>query len=98
MNLKDDNDHLKEEFGEVTKDGTVKNTKVLSEKIKGDTAIVRFELNFDDGTYQRRTMDLVKINDKWMLIFDELRDDDVPEPDEKDIVGTWVGIRVKRIF
>jgi hypothetical protein len=58
-------------FGEGTKEfkdkGGIKKIKILKEEINGDVAEVEVEVEFGNGTNEKQTMNLTKVDGKWKI-------------------------------
>jgi hypothetical protein len=50
-----------------TKKGTVKECKVLTEKIRGEGATVSIEVDFVDGTSQKDDIEMIKEDGVWKI-------------------------------
>ncbi|MEN8906661.1 MAG: hypothetical protein ABF289_11960 [Clostridiales bacterium] len=74
-----------------TKEGNLKDIKVLYTNIKGSEGTVRIEKTFNDGEKEKHAVKLKLENDEWKIEFKSMEVDYIPEPKEEDILGFWYG-------
>ena len=58
---------LEQNKAKAKKRGGFKKTDVIEKEIDGNTASIRVQTTFKDGSTQADTMDLIKINNKWKI-------------------------------
>jgi len=60
---------------ELTHNGNINMVTYVNTTVRGEGAVVEAELGYQDGTTQRRTFDLIKMDDDWKIVLAVTKED-----------------------